>query len=245
MKKWHQKLLYCNFGPDTDRGLLNKILLFNIIVGVYTLTAVPFSMMHILKGKYVLATILMAGVAVIIVTRIFLCATRKHGPAFAVTTLMVIFVFLSNYITGGTNNYGPLWYYTFPMMGLIFLGPLYGSIASLCLAGISILLLMQPFSRVMMTTYDPKFLMRFMITYMIVYVFAFAYEYQRQRAGREIKELKGLLPICASCKRIRDDKGYWNQIETYIGKHSEAEFSHSICPACTKELYPEYEKLED
>ncbi|GAX61661.1 sensor protein with HAMP domain [Candidatus Scalindua japonica] len=56
---------------------------------------------------------------------------------------------------------------------------------------------------------------------------------------KEVKELSGLLPICASCKKIRDDKGYWNQIESYIKKHSKAEFSHSVCPECVKELYPE------
>jgi len=53
-----------------------------------------------------------------------------------------------------------------------------------------------------------------------------------------IKRLKGLLPICASCKKIRDDKGYWNQIEVYIMQHSEADFSHSLCPECAKKLYP-------
>lgn len=60
-----------------------------------------------------------------------------------------------------------------------------------------------------------------------------------QEALTKIKTLSGLLPICASCKKIRDDKGYWNRIETYISDHSEAEFSHSICPECTKKLYPE------
>jgi hypothetical protein len=54
---------------------------------------------------------------------------------------------------------------------------------------------------------------------------------------KEIKSLTGLLPICASCKKIRDSKGYWNQIESYIQKHSEAEFSHGLCEACSKELY--------
>ncbi len=57
----------------------------------------------------------------------------------------------------------------------------------------------------------------------------------------EIKRLRGMLPICASCKKIRDDKGYWNQIESYIRDHSEVEFSHGICPECLKKLYPEYE----
>ncbi len=55
----------------------------------------------------------------------------------------------------------------------------------------------------------------------------------------KVKTLSGLLPICASCKKIRDDKGYWNQIEGYISEHSEAEFSHSICPECARKLYPE------
>ena len=59
------------------------------------------------------------------------------------------------------------------------------------------------------------------------------------RALKEIKTLSGLLPICASCKRIRDDKGYWNQIEVYISQHTEADFSHSMCDACAQELYPE------
>ena len=54
----------------------------------------------------------------------------------------------------------------------------------------------------------------------------------------EIKRLRGMLPICSSCKKIRDDKGYWNQIEVYIKEHSDAEFSHGICPDCIKKLYP-------
>jgi PAS domain S-box-containing protein len=58
----------------------------------------------------------------------------------------------------------------------------------------------------------------------------------------KIKTLKGLLPICASCKKIRDDKGYWNQIESYIATHSEAEFSHSLCPVCLEKLYPGFNK---
>ena len=59
------------------------------------------------------------------------------------------------------------------------------------------------------------------------------------KALNEIKTLSGLLPICASCKNIRDDKGYWIQIEGYIQQHSDAQFSHAICPACAKKLYPD------
>ncbi len=64
-----------------------------------------------------------------------------------------------------------------------------------------------------------------------------------QQALAEVKTLSGLLPICASCKKIRDDQGYWQQIEAYISDHSHAEFTHSICPDCAKKLYPGfYEK---
>ena len=55
----------------------------------------------------------------------------------------------------------------------------------------------------------------------------------------EVKHLKGLLPICSSCKKIRDDNGYWSQLESYISTHSQAEFTHSICPVCAKKLYPD------
>jgi PAS domain S-box-containing protein len=77
---------------------------------------------------------------------------------------------------------------------------------------------------------------------------------QRKRAAEErekllkeledalahVKTLSGLLPICASCKKIRDDKGYWNQIENYISTHSDAKFSHGICPECARKLYQDY-----
>lgn len=55
----------------------------------------------------------------------------------------------------------------------------------------------------------------------------------------QVKTLKGLLPICANCKKIRDDQGYWQKIEVYIHEHTEADFSHGICPDCRKKLYPE------
>jgi DNA-binding NtrC family response regulator len=61
-----------------------------------------------------------------------------------------------------------------------------------------------------------------------------------QEALATVKRLSGLLPICSSCKRVRDDQGYWTQIEEYIHEHSEADFSHGICPECMKKLYPEY-----
>lgn len=59
------------------------------------------------------------------------------------------------------------------------------------------------------------------------------------KATSEIKELQGILPICSSCKKIRDDEGYWHQVENYISQHSHAQFSHGVCPDCARTLYRE------
>jgi PAS domain S-box-containing protein len=61
-----------------------------------------------------------------------------------------------------------------------------------------------------------------------------------QHALSDVKALSGLLPICASCKKIRDDNGYWNQLEQYITEHSEADFTHGLCPDCTETFFPGY-----
>jgi hypothetical protein len=61
-----------------------------------------------------------------------------------------------------------------------------------------------------------------------------------QEATEKIKILRGFLPICSHCKKIRDDEGYWQQMEKYVSEHSEAQFSHGICPTCAKEHYAEF-----
>jgi len=66
-----------------------------------------------------------------------------------------------------------------------------------------------------------------------------------QEAIKKINTLRGLIPICANCKKIRDDKGYWNNVESYIHSHADVEFTHGICPDCMKKLYPDYYKKKE
>jgi hypothetical protein len=66
-----------------------------------------------------------------------------------------------------------------------------------------------------------------------------------QEALAKINTLSGLLPICSHCKKIRDDQGYWNKMEAYIHKHSEAKLSHGICPDCAEKYYPGYNIYDD
>jgi sigma-B regulation protein RsbU (phosphoserine phosphatase) len=63
-------------------------------------------------------------------------------------------------------------------------------------------------------------------------------------AMSQIRTLRGLFPMCASCKKVRNDQGYWQQVEDYLMEHSEAAFSHALCPDCLKKHYPEYEKIK-
>ena len=61
-----------------------------------------------------------------------------------------------------------------------------------------------------------------------------------EQAMAQVKQLSGLLPICANCKKIRDDNNYWVEVDAYIKQHSNADFSHGLCPDCVKDLYGEY-----
>jgi DNA-binding response OmpR family regulator len=60
------------------------------------------------------------------------------------------------------------------------------------------------------------------------------------QALAEVRTLKGIVPICANCKNVRDDQGYWNRVETYLNEHTEADFTHAVCPDCMKRLYPQF-----
>jgi CheY-like chemotaxis protein len=66
-----------------------------------------------------------------------------------------------------------------------------------------------------------------------------------ENASKKIRALSGFLPICSNCKKIRDDSGYWEQVEEYIKSHSFAEFTHSICPECAKKLYNDFSDLNE
>ncbi|MDA3925037.1 MAG: hypothetical protein PF904_10105 [Kiritimatiellae bacterium] len=72
----------------------------------------------------------------------------------------------------------------------------------------------------------------------IILLFGTAIIYMTVELFQKMKYLEGVLPVCASCKKIRDDKGAWQQVEEYVRDRSDAEFSHGICPECAKKLYP-------
>ncbi|WP_440117396.1 hypothetical protein [Paenibacillus sp. QZ-Y1] len=70
-------------------------------------------------------------------------------------------------------------------------------------------------------------------------------EHQLKKALSEVRTLRGLLPICAVCKQIKDEQDSWNSVESYLEKHTHAEFTHDICPECIRRLYPKYSNILD
>lgn len=79
------------------------------------------------------------------------------------------------------------------------------------------------------------------VTFLLLKLLQRSHQQQRELAMAlaEVRELKGLLPLCAGCKKVRDDDGYWQQVEVYIRNHTRAEITHSLCPTCVKLHYPE------
>ena len=142
--------------------------------------------------------------------------------------LLIIMVSMSNISVGGTNQF---------IKGGI--GHLAGGILSVIFFGFNVHM-----ESTMLNVYMclPTLVVYPIMVGMVAYRLALQLNKKRkelQASLDEVKVLSGLLPICAACKKIRDDTGYWNQIETYIRDHSEADFSHSLCPGCVKKLYPD------
>ena len=79
------------------------------------------------------------------------------------------------------------------------------------------------------------------LVYFLTFTFLLTSLREKLRQTRqEVKQLSSLLPICASCKKIRDEQGRWHQLESYISGHSDTDFSHGICPDCARKIYPEF-----
>ena len=172
---------------------------------------------------------------------------------------------LYNVSIGAGGMVALFWLYLVPLLIFFFLErteSLPSAILFFCVA--TILLVYPPLFGTF--NYGLKSGFRFLISLLFIAIIAYGLESSRFRfsvslkksnselllqkekletALFEIKTLSGMLPICSYCKKIRDDKGYWNQIESYIHKHSRAEFSHGICPECAKNYYPHMDLYSD
>lgn len=174
--------------------------------------------------------------------------TSSHVLLTAFAFVLVVFIGYADYETGFEVSLSV--FYLIPISLVVWF---VGRGAGIAVAGFSAIawMLVDILSDLALpTTFVPYWQALLRLTFFLIIVFLLN---GRKRAEAErdkliaeltealasVKTLRGLLPICAACKKVRDDKGYWNQIEAYLGSHSEASFSHAICPDCAKRLYPD------
>lgn len=146
------------------------------------------------------------------------------------------------FLTGGLFNTGIFWIFVFPPFYFFSKGSRKGLICFLILLfGLAGLYALSSLG-IIATPHSKTTCMFGGIVLIFQAVFAFWYEEMKQRYLSHIGELRQLLPICSFCKQIRDDSGYWRQIESYFHQNSGIDFSHGLCPGCAEKHYPEYYK---
>lgn len=204
--------------------------------------------------------------AVILALAAGLAAIRRPGADVVVYRAIhfIICLLLLYSVAIGTGKGTVLyWVYMLPLLLFYFFGKWEGAVWAVGLiVGLGAIMIFPSIFGAY--NYGNVVVSRFFITLPLVMVMGFGLESSRHTFSRllaeknvalrrekeqvelalaEIKTLSGLIPICSNCKKVRNDSGYWEQVETYIQDHSQALFSHSVCPECCKKLYPDYTHL--
>ena len=168
-------------------------------------------------------------------------------------------VFLYNVYIGSGGGTAIYWLFGFPLAFVFLLGRREGTAAAAIFILVVALLLLDPLS-LSFYTYSQGVSMRFLASLLFVTLMGYALESSREKywnlfiginqkltmekehlesAMKQIKTMQGLIPICCHCKKIRNDEGFWEQVEVFVRDHSDANFSHGICPDCKKRFYAE------
>lgn len=185
-------------------------------------------------------------VAFILASTLYFVIKKKifHIPGtinIIVFQIMAVYLFMS----GGVANSGIFWIFLFPITYYFFKGSKIGSIwFFLQLTLMTLIFLFSKLDYCSVSYTDIYFFVSAMVL-IIEAIVLYIHERITEENLDHIKKLRGLLPICSVCKKIRDDEGYWNTLEIYIKEHSDAEFTHSLCPDCTKKIYPELMDKKD
>jgi hypothetical protein len=198
-----------------------------------------------------------ASIFLLLLTALFfiLLKTKHRQVIFNIIIALISIELLLQIYIGTGEAYSPYWCLVLPLFYASFLGLKKGII------GLSIYTLLLQFLLFNLVPgqyyiYESYNSIRFLLLYILVGGLSFALEYTRakafeyleeknkelEEANHEIQTLRKILPICSYCKKIRDDDGYWNQVEQYFSQHEDLIFSHGICPTCAKEHHPELDE---
>ena len=185
--------------------------------------------------------------------------SRRYMLIFRLTHFLISLNFFYAIYIGAGEETVLFWAFFMPPLFFFFFSKWEGAVWALFFLICTGVLMLAP-ALFDAHTYNNTAVSRFLISFPIVTIICFGLESSRylfaqmlndknqqllrekkqlEQALTEIRTLNGLIPICANCKKIRNDEGFWEQVETYISNRSEADFSHSICPECAKRLYPD------
>ena len=234
-------------GQSVDETRKRTFLAFCIIISSPVLFLFAFE--DILRGRVFEGLVVMLVVAVFCSVLFSLKRARNMIGIYRFSGALIFIMLCYELVIGAGGGYAFLWFYFFPLAAFYLVGTKEGIIwvaGSLLISGIL-------FASSFHYEYRVAASLRFLITYSIVSILSFGLEYSRnwyyrelqqekkmlEEALEEVKTLQSLLPICSICKSIRDDKGYWKQIESYMYEHVGTQFSHSVCSDCMQEYYPE------
>lgn len=235
--------------PEYEFGIIVAMNFF-CILSVLTLVIMGVIVTFFGNHKYMACANFFTAACVIALMIYYKITARYEFYKMAVTVITGLF-FIYLVSTGGIDDTGPLWSYIFPVFAYSILGHDKGNIAILIEFVIYAIILFYPGVPLLTADYTFNFKMRFLLSGIFVSALTFSLEYARfnayKKQGRlidklksandEINTLTGLIPICSQCKKIRNDKGYWEQVESYIQKRANVSFTHSICKDCADKLY--------
>lgn len=195
------------------------------------------------QGRVMEAVIALALAVILAAVPLMMSRLERVEGVFRVTNILAAGLGLYMTAIGGGDGLVFVWFYTTPLIVFFLFG---GREGLVWLLVIFTVLLVLFFGGLGTYVYDSAVSLRFLITFGVVVGLGYGLETSRRRhydglmaekislekALADVKTLSRLLPICAACKSVRDDQGYWNQIETFVQQHSEARFLRGLCPDC-------------
>ena len=250
-------------GYNVERTRRRQLIAFLCSFGIPVVSA--FAVIDFLEGDSLELLVDLVLIAILVAGLIAVFMHNKDRLTYRVGLSMLALAILYNVAIGAGKGAALYWVFVLPWLLFFFQGRRDGLISVLFVFLLLFLMLFLP-GLVHAHDYGLKTGLRFFLSFCFVTVIGYGLESSRQRfsqmlrrehqdlleekanleqALKQIKTLQGLLPICSNCKKVRDDSGYWKQIESYLQEHSDAKFSHGICPDCAKELYPHIEIYDD
>ncbi len=250
-------------GQTAEQTRRRQISMLLAVVGIPVIFV--FSAIDFFEGDKLELFVDLVLMAVLVVGLVAIFKHNQDRQAYIVGLNVISLAVLYNVSLGAGNESALYWVFVLPLLLFFFLDRRDGLFSLLLVVSVLVLLLFLP-DLLHTHDYGLKTALRFSLSFLFVAVVGYGLESSRHRFSsmlqeehdellqekgnlektlQQIKTLHGLLPMCANCKKIRDDRGYWQQIESYLYEHSEARFSHGICPECAKKLYPGIKIYDD